>query len=95
MNAFIKLDELNDETKVIEMELQNIDDMDLTVILASEELTKQMHMRYYCKHGLTMLMMYEATNIQRYLQQARLDYHQAKLLQDPKFVLSTDSILAA
>ena len=91
----IRLEDVSDETRTIEVIPTCIDDMDLTVILANEELTNQMHLRYYAKHGLTMLMMYEATSEVRYLKQARLDYHQAKLLLECEFVLSVDSNLAA
>lgn len=52
------------------------------------------HIRYLAMHGKTMLMMYEATKDEKYLKQARLDYHRAKSIQECGFVRPLGVLLA-
>jgi len=76
----IKLKEVSDQTNVIDM---------------NDHIELNPHWEHYCKHGLTMLMMYEATKDKRYLQRARLDYHQAKFTKDEELVRPLGCYLAA
>ena len=65
------------------------------VIESGAQLKTKEHIRQYAMHGKTMLMMYEATKEERYLKQARLDYHRAKSLQECGFVRPLGCYLAA
>ena len=51
--------------------------------------------RFLAMHGMTMLLMYEATNNIKYLNQARLDYHRAKSIQECGFVRPLGVLLAS
>ena len=82
-----------DETTVIKMELTDIEDMSLTTIIGSEELTTQYQVRMLAKHGKTMLMMYEATSESKYLRQARIDYHRIQSLLRGDFIRPLGVIL--
>lgn len=69
---------MSDTTVQLAIQLDCVDEMDLTTIVGSPELTKQVQIRSLAKYGKTMLMMYDATGEDKYLKQARLCYEQAK-----------------
>ena len=69
-----------EETTILQFQPTSLEDLDLSVILGSEELTRQVQIRSLAKHGKSMLMMYNATGDAKWLEQARQDYKMAKSL---------------
>ncbi len=65
-----------EETKLLKM-ADHIK-TDETVMVGTEECTNQLQVEFLCKHGRTMVMMYQASGDDKYLKQARLDLKRAK-----------------
>ena len=84
-----------DTTKVIDMQEFVESKTGETTMIGTPECTIQLQVEHLAKHGKTMLMMYDATGEQRYLDQARLDYRQAKSLLNAGFVRPQGVLLAS